>query len=317
LASALWCLADRPQVTGILHFTDAGVASWFDVAATVLETLQSAGRLPEGASVVPIATADYPMPARRPPYSVLDKHDSWQSIGLRPAALAERCRRVHPGALECVSCWSRVARDSSAGTSCIIGCASTRLIDWSCSTRSPMPAISQHCRHSMAMSAFVSSAGDVADRDVVERTIRENGIETVVHFAAESHVDRSIVEPGAFVRTNVVGTQVLLDAARSAWRDADRWRPVRALPHVSTDEVYGSLGPKRSGVQRADAVFTELAVRGEQGGVRPPRACVSPYLWNTGIDQQLLQQLRPVPVSGKADSAHDRERTQGSRAAGV
>jgi len=84
LASALWCIADRPQVTGILHFTDAGVASWFDVAATVLETLRSAGRLPEGASVVPIATADYPTPARRPPYSVLDKHDSWQAIGYVP-----------------------------------------------------------------------------------------------------------------------------------------------------------------------------------------------------------------------------------------
>lgn len=84
LARALWCLADRPEVEGLLHFTDAGVASWFDVAATVLETLRSAGRLSDGASVTPIATAEYPMPARRPAYSVLDKHDSWRSIGYVP-----------------------------------------------------------------------------------------------------------------------------------------------------------------------------------------------------------------------------------------
>jgi dTDP-4-dehydrorhamnose reductase len=81
LAAALWHLVDRPDIVGILHLTDSGVASWFDVAITVLETLRSAGRLPDGASVTPIATADYPTPARRPAYSVLDKHDSWQSIG--------------------------------------------------------------------------------------------------------------------------------------------------------------------------------------------------------------------------------------------
>ena len=84
LATALWCLADRPRVEGTLHFTDAGVASWFDVAVAVLETLRSVGRLPDGASVTPIRTTDYPTPARRPAYSVLDKHDSWQSIGYSP-----------------------------------------------------------------------------------------------------------------------------------------------------------------------------------------------------------------------------------------
>jgi dTDP-4-dehydrorhamnose reductase len=84
LATALWRLADRPDVAGLLHFTDAGVASWYDVAVVVLETLQSAGRLAETATVSPIATSDYPTPARRPLYSVLDKHDSWRSIGYTP-----------------------------------------------------------------------------------------------------------------------------------------------------------------------------------------------------------------------------------------
>ena len=61
------------------------------------------------------------------------------------------------------------------------------------------------------------------------------GVESVVHFAAESHVDRSILDSGPFVRTNVLGTQLLLDAARATG--------VRRFVQVSTDEVYGSLGP--------------------------------------------------------------------------
>jgi dTDP-glucose 4,6-dehydratase len=69
----------------------------------------------------------------------------------------------------------------------------------------------------------------------VERVLREHAVDTVVHFAAESHVDRSILNSAAFVETNVLGTQVLLDAARKAG--------VERFLQVSTDEVYGSLGP--------------------------------------------------------------------------
>jgi dTDP-glucose 4,6-dehydratase len=76
--------------------------------------------------------------------------------------------------------------------------------------------------------------GDVADRPAVEAALGD-GVDAVVHFAAESHVDRSIMDSAPFVRTNVVGTQVLLDAARA--------RGVRRFVQVSTDEVYGSLGP--------------------------------------------------------------------------
>jgi dTDP-glucose 4,6-dehydratase len=75
--------------------------------------------------------------------------------------------------------------------------------------------------------------GDVADPEAVRAALR--GADSVIHFAAESHVDRSILDSGPFVRTNVVGTQVLLDAARAA--------AVRRYVQVSTDEVYGSLGP--------------------------------------------------------------------------
>lgn len=84
LAIALWHVVERPYLAGTFHFTDSGIASWFDVAAVVLETLRDAGRLPEGASVTPIPTSEYPLPARRPAYSVLDKHDSWRAIDYLP-----------------------------------------------------------------------------------------------------------------------------------------------------------------------------------------------------------------------------------------
>lgn len=85
--------------------------------------------------------------------------------------------------------------------------------------------------------------GDICDTPLVTRLLAERGIDTIVHFAAESHVDRSITGPDAFVTTNVIGTHSLLKAARSVWLDQGTGRPHR-FHHVSTDEVYGSLGPE-------------------------------------------------------------------------
>jgi dTDP-glucose 4,6-dehydratase len=85
--------------------------------------------------------------------------------------------------------------------------------------------------------------GDVADREAVRRVFEEHRPDAVVHFAAESHVDRSIDGPAEFLRTNVNGTFELLDAARAYWNglSGERKDTFRFL-HVSTDEVYGSLG---------------------------------------------------------------------------
>lgn len=83
--------------------------------------------------------------------------------------------------------------------------------------------------------------GDICDAELVSRILAEFSVDTVVHFAAESHVDRSIVDPGAFVRTNVIGTQTLLDAARKAWCRDGAWQEGVRFHHVSTDEVYGTL----------------------------------------------------------------------------
>jgi dTDP-glucose 4,6-dehydratase len=93
--------------------------------------------------------------------------------------------------------------------------------------------------------------GDIADRPLLDALFAEHRPRAVVHFAAESHVDRSIHGPAAFIKTNVEGTFTLLEATRLYWAglEAERKNAFR-FHHVSTDEVYGSLGP-------ADPPFTE------------------------------------------------------------
>ncbi len=80
--------------------------------------------------------------------------------------------------------------------------------------------------------------GDITDEDFINQLFKDHSIDGVIHLAAESHVDRSIMDPLAFVRTNVLGTGVLLNAARTNWKDMQG----KLFYHVSTDEVFGSLG---------------------------------------------------------------------------
>jgi len=84
--------------------------------------------------------------------------------------------------------------------------------------------------------------GDICDTQRVEHLFEQEEIDTVVHFAAESHVDRSITGPATFVQTNIVGTFTLLEAARKSWDLDDQHMGQKRFVHVSTDEVYGSLG---------------------------------------------------------------------------
>lgn len=93
--------------------------------------------------------------------------------------------------------------------------------------------------------------GDILDRALVDKTLRDYDIDTLVHFAAESHVDNSIKDPGAFVQTNIVGTYTLLEAARIFWLQEKKWDDTHCrFHHISTDEVYGTLG-------KNDPAFTE------------------------------------------------------------
>jgi dTDP-glucose 4,6-dehydratase len=84
--------------------------------------------------------------------------------------------------------------------------------------------------------------GDICDETTVRALLEQHSIDTIVHFAAESHVDRSILGPDDFIRTNIVGTHSLLKAAKTLWVDR-KIVPSYRFHHVSTDEVYGSLGP--------------------------------------------------------------------------
>jgi len=115
--------------------------------------------------------------------------------------------------------------------------------------------------------------GDINDRALVGKLLREHRPEAIVHFAAESHVDRSIHGPADFVQTNVVGTFALLEEARAYWSALAQPERTRfRFLHVSTDEVYGSLGPK-------DPAFTETT----------PYAPNSPYAASKAASDHLVR----------------------------
>ncbi len=112
--------------------------------------------------------------------------------------------------------------------------------------------------------------GDIRDTDLVECLLRDHAITTLVHFAAESHVDRSISGPDDFINTNILGTNSLLKAARSVWL-AGSGTPHR-FHHISTDEVFGSLGPH-------DPAFSEVT----------PYAPNSPYSASKAASDHLVR----------------------------
>jgi dTDP-glucose 4,6-dehydratase len=130
-----------------------------------------------------------------------------------------------------------------------------------------------------ADSRHVLVRADIADRAAMRDIFATHQPDRVMHLAAETHVDRSIDGPAAFVETNILGTYTLLEAARDYWSTlaADRAANFR-LHHISTDEVFGALGPD-------DAPFTEHTrydprspYFGEQGRVRSSGAGVVSYL---------------------------------------
>jgi len=80
LAAAVWAAAARPQLHGIYHWSDAGVCSWYDFAVAIYEEALTLGLLSRSVKIRPIRAAEYPTPARRPAYSVLDKTNSWRDF---------------------------------------------------------------------------------------------------------------------------------------------------------------------------------------------------------------------------------------------
>ncbi|MGH8144173.1 MAG: dTDP-glucose 4,6-dehydratase, partial [Steroidobacteraceae bacterium] len=131
-----------------------------------------------------------------------------------------------------------------------------RLVVLDALTYSGNPANLEQVRHCPEL-RFVH--GDIRDTSLIERLLQQERLDTIVHFAAESHVDRSIDDPDVFVQTNVVGTHSLLRAARAVWLGKGQAKEHR-FHHISTDEVYGSLSAD-------DPAFTETT----------PHAPNSPY----------------------------------------
>lgn len=113
--------------------------------------------------------------------------------------------------------------------------------------------------------------GNIGDQPLVESLLTQHNIDTLVHFAAESHVDRSITGPDAFIETNIVGTHVLLKAARKVWEASGGYAGKR-FHHVSTDEVYGTL-------QADDPAFSEST----------PYAPNSPYAASKAASDHLVR----------------------------
>jgi dTDP-glucose 4,6-dehydratase len=138
--------------------------------------------------------------------------------------------------------------------------------------------------------------GDICDRELVPNLLRQHRIDTIVHFAAETHVDRSILGPEPFIQTNVYGTFNLLEAARQVWL-VEKSLPVERVRfhHVSTDEVYGTLSPE-------DSAFSETT----------PYAPNSPYAASKAASDHLARSYQhtyglPVTISNCSNNYGPRQ----------
>ena len=125
---------------------------------------------------------------------------------------------------------------------------------------------------------FKFVAGDINVQALVESLLRDHMLDLIVHFAAESHVDRSITGPDVFLETNVLGTHSLLKAARQVWLD-ENLVPTHRFHHVSTDEVYGDLGPD-------DPAFSETT----------PYAPSSPYSTSKAASDHMVHALSLIHI---------------------
>jgi len=148
--------------------------------------------------------------------------------------------------------------------------------------------------------------GDICDQALVEGLLKEHQPRAILHFAAESHVDRSIEGPESFIETNIMGTFRLLEAARAYWgampdAQAEQFR----FLHVSTDEVYGTLSA-------TDAAFTENTAYTPNSPYSASKASsdhlVRAYFHTYGlpvITSNCSNNYGPPPISRKADSVSD------------
>jgi len=247
LAAVVVALVNRGGgAWGTYHASGEGQTSWHGFAEAILAEAQ-ARKLVDPAKKVAVnalTTAQYPTKARRPAWSVLSKEKLKAAFGLafphwleslktfldkEPPMHTPRNVLVTGGAGFIGSNFIRYVFEKGGFTG--------KIVNFDKLTYAGNP-------HSLADVAAAQGAryvfvkGDIAEAADVEAALKAHDIDTIVHFAAESHVDRSIHGPGEFIRTNILGTFTLLQGARALWGDR---KDVR-FHHVSTDEVYGSLG---------------------------------------------------------------------------
>ena len=163
-----------------------------------------------------------------------------------------------------------------------------------------------------ASDRYAFEEADIRDRAALDRIFARHQPDAVMHLAAESHVDRSIDGPAAFIDTNITGTYTLLEAARAYWGGGRDFR----FHHISTDEVFGTLGADGR-LHRGDPLRAELALLGVEGGERPPRPRLARDLRPAGRALELLEQLRPVPLPREADPGRHPERPRGQADPGL
>ena len=170
-------------------------------------------------------------------------------------------------------------------------------------------------------SNYIFEKGDIIDADFIDRIFNQYNPDAVIHLAAESHVDRSILDPLAFIHTNIIGTVNLLNACRTIWKENFKGK---LFYHISTDEVYGSLGE--------DGLFTETTAYDPRSPYSASKASsdhlVRAYLHTYKLPVVLsncsnnygpyqfpekliplainnIKKMRPIPIYGKGENIRD------------
>lgn len=245
----------RPAAYGIYHFSGKGDISWNDFAHEIYRQGTELGLVNNPCEIKPCTSDLFPAKVRRPPYSVLDKTKIECELGIVVPDWRESLSKFLSG----VS-MRKLTNILVTGGAGFIGCNfihvllqktpgfTGRIVNLDALTYAGNAASLADVEAQFGGKRYFFEHGDITDRARVEEVFAKYDIDTVIHFAAESHVDRSILGPEAFIKTNVMGTFTLLDVARRAWtipagqKGEGTIRQDVLFHHISTDEVYGSLG---------------------------------------------------------------------------
>ncbi len=239
-------------LTGRYHLTNSGYCSRYEWAKFILAALGIRK------FVRPVSMDSFQLPARRPKFSAMSNERIRRTLGMRRSGVGRgrgiipaggKHQRMNTGGNEATAGDLRKANILVTGGAGFIGSNFIRyafsksgfagtIVNYDKLTYAGNLFSLEDIERKYGNDRYLFERGDIKDYEQVGRVIADNGISMIVHFAAESHVDRSIFGPKEFIETNINGTFSLLEAARRAWNGRTDVR----FHHISTDEVYGSLG---------------------------------------------------------------------------